>query len=73
MTLGLFFAPGFKDIVNIFPMPILGVILFFEGLMLAYLMKDILELLEKEPLLAEINRKYTRDAAYYAAKTESKK
>lgn len=38
-----------------------------------FLMKDILELLEKEPLLAEINRKYTRDAAYYAAKKESKK
>ncbi len=38
-----------------------------------FLMKDILELLEKEPAIAEINKKYTRDAAYAAAKKEAGK
>jgi len=38
LTLGLFFGAAFGDIVHIFPKPILGVLLFFEGLALMKLM-----------------------------------
>lgn len=38
-----------------------------------FLMKDILALLEKEPWIAEINRKYSRNSAYYEAKKEARK
>jgi hypothetical protein len=40
---GLFFANGFHSIINFFPLPILGVILFFESITLITLMKDIAE------------------------------
>jgi len=38
LALGLFFGAVFGDIVHIFPKPILGVLLFFEGLALMKLM-----------------------------------
>jgi len=40
MLLGLFFGRGFDAIVKIFPLPILGVILFFEGVALLRLVRD---------------------------------
>jgi len=39
----------------------------------SFLMKDILELLEKEPWLIEINKKYLRNIAYSQAKKEQRK
>ncbi|MBG8554289.1 putative sulfate/molybdate transporter [Hymenobacter guriensis] len=41
LTLGLFFSQGFQQIVHIFPLPILGVLLLFEALTLASLLRDI--------------------------------
>jgi MFS superfamily sulfate permease-like transporter len=34
LVLGLFFAAGFQQVVQVFPLPILGVLLFFEGVAL---------------------------------------
>lgn len=42
LVLGLFFASGFEQLVKLFPLPILGVILFFEGLSLIKLSGDLL-------------------------------
>lgn len=42
LVLGLFFASGFEQVVKIFPLPILGVILFFEGISLIKLLGDLL-------------------------------
>ncbi|MCS6803768.1 MAG: putative sulfate/molybdate transporter, partial [Blastocatellia bacterium] len=39
--LGLFFGRGFDVVVGVFPLPILGVILFFEGLALMRLVRDM--------------------------------
>jgi MFS superfamily sulfate permease-like transporter len=41
LILGLFFGDVFQQIIQIFPLPVLGVILFFEGLSLVFLVKDI--------------------------------
>lgn len=41
LMLGLFFSEGFAQVVQIFPMPVLGVLLFFEGVALALLVRDI--------------------------------
>lgn len=41
LALGLFFAPGFERVVKLFPLPILGAILFFEGLSLIKLLQDL--------------------------------
>ncbi|UOQ53912.1 putative sulfate/molybdate transporter [Hymenobacter cellulosivorans] len=41
LVLGLFFSQGFADIVQIFPLPILGVLLLFEALTLATLLRDL--------------------------------
>ena len=38
---GLFFGKGVTTVVRIFPLPILGVILFFEGLTLLQLIRDM--------------------------------
>jgi hypothetical protein len=38
--MGLFFGRGFESIVAVFPMPVLGVILLFEGLALMRLIRD---------------------------------
>ncbi len=40
LLLGLFFSGSFNGIITIFPLPILGVILFFEGLTLMRLIED---------------------------------
>lgn len=41
VLIGVFFGNSFSEIIKVFPLPILGVILFFEGLSLILLMKDI--------------------------------
>jgi len=41
LLLGLCFGGGVVTIVKIFPLPVLGVILFFEGLTLMQLMRDM--------------------------------
>ena len=41
LTLGLFFSRGFDRVVQVFPMPILGVLLLFEALTLIVLVKDL--------------------------------
>jgi xanthine/uracil/vitamin C permease (AzgA family) len=43
LILGVFFSGSFEQIVKIFPLPILGVILLFEGLTLMIFIKDILD------------------------------
>ena len=40
LTLGLFFGAGFDHITNVFPLPILGVLLLFEALALIWLVRD---------------------------------
>ena len=40
LTLGLFFANGFAGVVQIFPLPVLGVLLFFEGTALMAMIRD---------------------------------
>lgn len=39
--LGLFFGRGFDMVVRVFPLPILGIILLFEGLTLMLLVRDL--------------------------------
>ncbi|GAB3302369.1 putative sulfate/molybdate transporter [Hymenobacter tenuis] len=41
LVLGLVFSQGFQQLVQIFPLPILGVLLLFEALTLATLLRDI--------------------------------
>lgn len=41
LALGLFFGRAFDAVVKVFPLPILGVILFFEGLALMRLVRDM--------------------------------
>jgi hypothetical protein len=41
LVLGLFFAPGFAQVVRVFPMPVLGVVLLFEALALMMLVRDV--------------------------------
>jgi MFS superfamily sulfate permease-like transporter len=41
LTVGLFFSQGFQQLVHFFPLPILGVLLLFEALTLAALLRDI--------------------------------
>ncbi|SHL67342.1 putative sulfate/molybdate transporter [Hymenobacter psychrotolerans] len=43
LVLGLFFSQGFQQIVQIFPLPVLGVLLLFEALTLATLLRDVAE------------------------------
>jgi xanthine/uracil/vitamin C permease (AzgA family) len=40
VTLGLFFGPGFDQVVKAFPLPILGALLLFEALALVWLIRD---------------------------------
>ena len=42
LTLGLFFGRGFDQVVGVFPLPILGVLLLFEGMALMSLMRDMI-------------------------------
>ncbi|MDP3928281.1 MAG: putative sulfate/molybdate transporter [Bacteroidota bacterium] len=41
LVLGLFFGNGFSSIIQLFPLPILGVILLFEGLALLFLIHHL--------------------------------
>jgi len=41
LGLGLFLSRGFDQVVHLFPLPVLGVILLFEGLALARLVRDM--------------------------------
>lgn len=41
LVVGLFFADGFREILDIFPMPVLGIVLLFEGLGLMSLIRDM--------------------------------
>jgi hypothetical protein len=41
LALGLFLSRGFDQVVHLFPLPVLGVILLFEGLALARLVRDM--------------------------------
>ncbi len=41
VVLGLFFSAGFSEVIQVFPLPILGVLLFFEGLALLRLIHDL--------------------------------
>jgi MFS superfamily sulfate permease-like transporter len=38
---GLFFSRGFEEVIKMFPLPILGVVLLFEGISLMSFVKDI--------------------------------
>jgi len=40
LILGLFFAAGFQQVVQVFPLPILGVLLFFEAAALMSMIRD---------------------------------
>lgn len=41
LVLGLFLSGGFVHLIQVFPKPVLGVILFFEGLTLLMLVRDL--------------------------------
>jgi hypothetical protein len=41
LMLGLFFAAGFAQVVQVFPLPMLGILLLFEGLALVVLVRDL--------------------------------
>jgi hypothetical protein len=41
VVLGLFFSAGFSEVIKVFPLPVLGVLLFFEGLALVRLIRDL--------------------------------
>lgn len=41
VALGLFFGPGFQTVIQVFPLPVLGVLLLFESLTLLTLMRDL--------------------------------
>jgi len=41
LTLGLFFAGGFQTVIQIFPLPVLGVLLLFEAVTLIVLVRDV--------------------------------
>jgi len=41
LLLGLVFSPGFAELIRLFPLPVLGVILVFEGLGLMRLARDV--------------------------------
>ena len=41
LLLGLFFSQGFQMAIELFPKPVLGVILAFEGLVLIRLVRDM--------------------------------
>lgn len=47
LILGIFFSGGFQNVIQVFPMPILGVILLFEGVALISLIRDTVTLKEE--------------------------
>ncbi|MEO7647213.1 MAG: putative sulfate/molybdate transporter [Gemmatimonadaceae bacterium] len=42
LTMGLFFAGAFTQVVQVFPLPVLGVLLLFEGWALMWLARDVM-------------------------------
>lgn len=52
LVLGLFFANGFHQVVQVFPLPMLGVLLLFEGAALMMMIRD--QAAEKESLFISI-------------------
>jgi len=51
LLVGLFFSTGFDTVIQLFPKPMLGVILMFEGIALMRLIQDIKEI-KKELVIA---------------------
>jgi hypothetical protein len=43
LVIGLLFAGGFENVIQVFPLPILGVILLFEGIALILLTRDVVD------------------------------
>jgi len=43
LIMGVIFSGGFENMVHLFPLPVLGVILLFEGIALMVLIKDIVQ------------------------------
>lgn len=43
VVLGLVFAPGFSEVVRVFPLPVLGVVLLVEAVSLMALLRDVAE------------------------------
>ena len=43
LIIGFFFSRGFDEVIKVFPLPVLGIILFFEGLALMSFIKDVIE------------------------------
>jgi hypothetical protein len=41
LLLGFVFSSGFQNVIQVFPLPILGVILLFEGLVMMFLVRDM--------------------------------
>jgi xanthine/uracil/vitamin C permease (AzgA family) len=41
LVMGLFFSVGFDNLVHVFPLPVLGILLLFEGLTLVLLVRDL--------------------------------
>jgi hypothetical protein len=41
LAAGLFFAGAFTDVIKVFPMPVLGILLLFEGLAMMWLLADV--------------------------------
>lgn len=41
LALGLFFGPGFQTVIQVFPLPVLGVLLLFEAVTLLALLRDL--------------------------------
>ncbi|NWF82358.1 MAG: transporter [Bryobacteraceae bacterium] len=41
VLLGLFFGPGFQTVIQVFPLPVLGVLLLFEAITLLALLRDL--------------------------------
>jgi hypothetical protein len=41
LVIGLFFSGGFQQVIEIFPLPVLGILLLFESLALLVLVRDL--------------------------------
>ena len=50
LILGLFFSGSFGQIVQVFPLPILGVLLLFEGLRIMLLVRDTVNVTVEFPI-----------------------
>jgi hypothetical protein len=43
VSMGLFWGPGFETVIQVFPLPMLGVLLLFEAMVLVLLVRDLAE------------------------------